>query len=123
MRHSFLDGIVLALLCDSPEPRTRRMPRRARASSGRNAASAIPRNRVAILSVQVCLASSAGIPGQSRIFIIPPPTEPPDWSNPPTLDRYLTAPREVVPGTLMSYPGLKDEHDRSDLIAYLASLR
>ena len=43
--------------------------------------------------------------------------------NPPTLDRYLTAPREVVPGTLMSYPGLKDEHDRSDLIAYLASLR
>ena len=43
--------------------------------------------------------------------------------NPPTLDRYLTAPREVVPGTLMSYPGLKDEHARSDLIAYLASLR
>jgi cytochrome c len=43
--------------------------------------------------------------------------------NPPTLDRYLTAPRDVVPGTLMSYPGLKDEHARSDLIAYLASLR
>jgi cytochrome c len=43
--------------------------------------------------------------------------------NPPTLDRYLTAPREVVPGTLMTYPGLKDEHQRSDLIAYLASLR
>jgi cytochrome c len=43
--------------------------------------------------------------------------------NPPTLDRYLTAPREVVPGTLMTYPGLKDEHERDDLIAYLASLR
>jgi cytochrome c2 len=43
--------------------------------------------------------------------------------NPPTLDRYLTAPREVVPSTLMSYPGLKDEHARSDLIAFLASLR
>ena len=43
--------------------------------------------------------------------------------NPPTLDRYLTAPRDVVPGTLMSYPGLKDEHARNDLIAYLASLR
>ena len=43
--------------------------------------------------------------------------------NPPTLDKYLTAPRDVVPGTLMSYPGLKDEHARNDLIAYLASLR
>jgi cytochrome c2 len=43
--------------------------------------------------------------------------------DPPTLDRYLTAPREVVPGTLMSYPGLKDDHKRSDLIAYLSSLR
>ncbi|HEY4041088.1 MAG TPA: cytochrome c family protein [Rhodopila sp.] len=43
--------------------------------------------------------------------------------NPPTLDRYLTAPRAVVPGTLMSYPGLKDDRERSDLIAYLASLR
>jgi cytochrome c len=43
--------------------------------------------------------------------------------NPPTLDRYLSAPREVVPGTLMTYPGLKDDHERGDLIAYLASLR
>jgi cytochrome c len=39
------------------------------------------------------------------------------------LDRYLTAPRDVVPGTLMSYPGLKDDRERNDLIAYLASLR
>jgi cytochrome c len=43
--------------------------------------------------------------------------------NPPTLDRYLTAPREVVPGTLMTYPVLKDEHQRGDLITYLATLR
>jgi cytochrome c len=43
--------------------------------------------------------------------------------NPPTLDRYLAAPREVVPGTLMTYPGLKDERERGDLIAYLTSLR
>jgi cytochrome c2 len=43
--------------------------------------------------------------------------------NPPTLDRYLSAPRQVVPGTLMSYPGLRDDHERADLIAYLASLR
>jgi cytochrome c len=43
--------------------------------------------------------------------------------NPPTLDRYLAAPREVVPGTLMTYPGLKDTNERGDLIAYLATLR
>jgi cytochrome c len=40
-----------------------------------------------------------------------------------TLDRYLTAPRQVVPGTLMTYPGLKDQHQRADLIAYLVTLR
>jgi cytochrome c2 len=40
-----------------------------------------------------------------------------------TLDRYLSGPREVVPGTLMTYPGLKDAHARIDLIAYLATLR
>jgi cytochrome c len=39
-----------------------------------------------------------------------------------TLDRYLTAPRQVVPGTLMTYPGLKDQHQRVDLIAYLTTL-
>ena len=42
--------------------------------------------------------------------------------DPATLDRYLTAPRQVVPGTLMTYPGLKDQHQRADLIAYLATL-
>ena len=44
------------------------------------------------------------------------------WT-PSTLDRYLAAPQQVVPGTLMTYPGLKDPRRRSDLIAYLASLR
>ena len=39
-----------------------------------------------------------------------------------TLDRYLTAPRELVPGTKMTFPGLKDPKQRSDLIAYLATL-
>jgi cytochrome c len=39
-----------------------------------------------------------------------------------TLDRYLTSPRQVVPGTLMTYPGLKDAQKRADLIAYLARL-
>lgn len=39
-----------------------------------------------------------------------------------TLEKYLAAPRQVVPGTTMTYPGLKDEHKRSDLIAYLSTL-
>ena len=39
-----------------------------------------------------------------------------------TLDRYLTAPRQVVPGTLMSFPGLKDPSQRADVIAFLATL-
>ena len=38
------------------------------------------------------------------------------------LDKYLTAPREVVPGTIMTYAGLKDETKRADLIAYLETL-
>ena len=39
-----------------------------------------------------------------------------------TLDKYLTAPREVVPGTIMTYGGLKDAAKRADLIAYLETL-
>jgi cytochrome c len=39
-----------------------------------------------------------------------------------TLDKYLTAPREVVPGTIMTYLGLKDDAKRADVIAYLATL-
>jgi cytochrome c len=42
--------------------------------------------------------------------------------DPAMLDRYLSAPQQVVPGTLMTYPGLKDTRQRADLIAYLASL-
>lgn len=40
-----------------------------------------------------------------------------------TLDRYLTAPKEVIPGTIMTYAGLKNEQQRKDLIAYLESLK
>lgn len=40
-----------------------------------------------------------------------------------TLDRYLIAPRQAVPGTLMSYQGLKDPDKRTNLIAYLATLK
>jgi cytochrome c2 len=35
------------------------------------------------------------------------------------LDAYLEAPREMVPGTNMAFPGLRDEHDRLAVIAYI----
>ncbi|RME97416.1 MAG: MFS transporter, partial [Alphaproteobacteria bacterium] len=40
------------------------------------------------------------------------------WT-PETLDRYIRKPKEVVPGTKMPFPGLKDDAQRLDLIAYL----
>jgi cytochrome c2 len=40
-----------------------------------------------------------------------------------TLDKYLQGPRTVIPGTLMTYSGLKDDTKRADLIAYLATLK
>jgi cytochrome c len=36
-----------------------------------------------------------------------------------TLDTYLTNPRKLVPGTKMVFPGLPNEQDRKDVIAYL----
>jgi nitrite reductase (NO-forming) len=39
-----------------------------------------------------------------------------------TLDTYLRNPQQMVPGNKMPFPGLKTDHDRSDVIAYLASL-
>ncbi len=36
-----------------------------------------------------------------------------------TLDKYLTNPRKMVPGTRMIFPGLPREKDRQDVIAYL----
>src|ERR1700759_1366715 len=42
--------------------------------------------------------------------------------DPATLDRYLANPQQVVPGTLMTFPGLKDARQRADVIAYLESL-
>ncbi len=41
----------------------------------------------------------------------------------PTLDRYLTDPHAVIPGTTMTYAGLKDAKKRADLIAYLETLK
>ena len=124
MRHSFLDGIVLALFCLL-----------AGAAQAQDAAAGA---RVFRSQCSICHSPQPGrnIIGPSLFGVVGRHSGIiPDFHyssanrasglvwNPPTLDRYLTAPREVVPGTLMSYPGLKDEHDRSDLIAYLASLR
>ncbi|HEX9489296.1 MAG TPA: c-type cytochrome, partial [Stellaceae bacterium] len=39
------------------------------------------------------------------------------------LDIYLTDPRKLVPGTKMIFPGLKDEKDRQNVIAYLQTLK
>lgn len=36
-----------------------------------------------------------------------------------TLDAFLKAPLQALPGTSMGYAGIKDDHDRSDLIAWL----
>ena len=40
-----------------------------------------------------------------------------------TLDKYLADPRAVVPGTIMTYAGLKDDQKRAGVIAYLGTLR
>jgi cytochrome c len=36
------------------------------------------------------------------------------------LDRYLTSPAEMVPGTQMAFPGVKNRDERKALIDYLA---
>jgi len=39
-----------------------------------------------------------------------------------TLDKYITAPQDVVPGTKMLFPGVKNPDDRKAVIDYLATL-
>lgn len=39
-----------------------------------------------------------------------------------TLDKYITDPQAVVPGTKMLFPGVKSADDRKALIGYLATL-
>jgi len=43
--------------------------------------------------------------------------------DPETLETYLADPRAVVPGTKMIFPGIKDEKERQDVIAYLETLK
>jgi nitrite reductase (NO-forming) len=38
-----------------------------------------------------------------------------------TLDGYLLDPQKIVPGNRMPFPGLKTDHDRKDVIAFLAA--
>jgi nitrite reductase (NO-forming) len=42
------------------------------------------------------------------------------WSQ-DTLAAYLSDPQKVVPGNRMPFPGLKSEHDRADIIAFLGA--
>ncbi len=44
------------------------------------------------------------------------------WDN-ATLDKYLEAPRTMIPGTKMTYAGVKDPQKRADLISYLDTLK
>lgn len=40
-----------------------------------------------------------------------------------TLDEFLANPKEFMPKNRMTFPGVKDEHDREDLIAYLKTAK
>jgi len=40
-----------------------------------------------------------------------------------TLDKWMENPRALVPGNMMSFPGLKDPAKRQEIIAYLKSLK
>jgi cytochrome c len=44
------------------------------------------------------------------------------WT-PDILDKYIENPRAVVPGTIMTYAGLRTEADRANVIAYLETLK
>jgi cytochrome c len=44
-----------------------------------------------------------------------------NWT-PENLDHFLTKPKDFVPGTKMSFAGLKKADDRANLIAYLQTL-
>ncbi|OJW69826.1 MAG: hypothetical protein BGO57_17090 [Sphingomonadales bacterium 63-6] len=43
--------------------------------------------------------------------------------NDATLDKYLADPRGTVPGTKMSFAGMKDEAKRQEVIAYLKAIK
>lgn len=44
------------------------------------------------------------------------------WT-PEILDKYLTNPRAVVPGTTMAFAGIRNDTERANVIAYLQTLK
>jgi cytochrome c len=44
------------------------------------------------------------------------------WT-PEVLDKYLTDPKAMVPGTTMAFAGLKKDDERQNVIAYLQTLK
>jgi len=44
------------------------------------------------------------------------------WSE-ATLEKYIDSLKAIVPGTTMSFAGIKDAEKRADLIAYLSTLK
>ncbi|GMM61884.1 c-type cytochrome [Novosphingobium pituita] len=43
--------------------------------------------------------------------------------NAATLDKWIENPRALVPGTMMSFPGIKDPAKRAELVGYLTKLK
>jgi cytochrome c len=43
--------------------------------------------------------------------------------NAETLSKYLREPKHAVPGVAMTFPGLKDQTDIDNVIAYIAEFR
>ncbi len=43
--------------------------------------------------------------------------------DPATLDTYLTNPKALVPGTTMTFAGIKSAEQRADVIAYLGTIK
>jgi len=41
----------------------------------------------------------------------------------PTLDKWIAGPMQLVPGTAMAFPGIKDPAKRAELIAWLKTLK
>ncbi|HVB17177.1 MAG TPA: c-type cytochrome [Stellaceae bacterium] len=44
------------------------------------------------------------------------------WTK-PVLEKYLAKPQAMVPGTKMTFPGLKSAKERAALVGYLATLK
>jgi cytochrome c len=40
-----------------------------------------------------------------------------------SLDAFIMAPQKALPGNTMPFPGISDQEERNDLIAYLETLK